>query len=102
MLKKVILGLLILRGLSNLNAQCISGDCRNGIGTAVFKKSDGVRYTGQFKNKRPNGRGVAEYPNGRRYEGDWVNGVWQGQGKLTLTDGSSLRSEERRVGKECA
>jgi Caspase domain/MORN repeat len=90
MLKKIILGLLILRGLSNLNAQCIEGDCRNGIGTAVFKKSDGVRYTGQFKNKRPNGRGVADYPNGRRYEGEWVNGVWQGQGKLTLTDGSSL------------
>jgi hypothetical protein len=90
MLRKLIVGLLILRGLSNLNAQCLEGDCRNGTGTAIFKKNGGVRYTGQFKNKRPNGRGSAEYPNGRKYEGEWINGVWQGQGTLTLTDGSSL------------
>ena len=90
MLKKVILGLLILRGLTGIQAQCLEGDCRNGYGTAVFKKSDGVKYVGYFKDKRPNGRGTADYPNGRRYEGDWLDGVWSGQGVLTLTDGSSL------------
>jgi hypothetical protein len=90
MFKKLILLLLILRGAYSTEAQCIDGNCRNGYGSAIFQKNNGVQYTGNFKNKRPHGKGTAQYPNGRRFDGDWVNGVWQGQGTLTLTDGSSL------------
>ena len=92
-MKKLLIFLFLLRGLTYSNAQCLDGDCKNGIGSAIFSKTGGVRYTGQFKNKRPNGNGIAEYPNGRRYEGDWAQGLWHGQGKLTLTDGTSLSGE---------
>ena len=89
-MKKVLFSLLFTLSLSALTAQCIEGNCNNGYGTAIFKKKGGVRYVGYFKNKRPQGKGTAEYPNGRVYSGDWMMGMWHGQGTLTLTDGSSL------------
>ncbi len=89
-MKKAFFFLLLTMSFSVLTAQCIEGNCNNGYGTAIFKKKGGVRYVGSFKNKRPHGKGTAEYPNGRVYNGDWVMGMWHGQGALTLTDGSSL------------
>ena len=89
-MKKVLFFLLISLSFSALTAQCIEGNCNNGYGTAIFKKKGGVRYVGYFKSKRPQGKGTAEYPNGRVYSGDWMMGMWHGQGTLTLTDGSSL------------
>jgi hypothetical protein len=74
-----------------MHAQCIEGNCNNGFGTAIFKKQHGVKYTGYFKGKRPNGRGVAEYPNGRIYDGEWKAGMWHGTGSLLLTDGTKLQ-----------
>lgn len=43
---------------------CISGNCENGVGTLVEKTPDGLR----------------------RYQGDFVNGKFQGFGKLELLD----------------
>lgn len=89
-MKKGLLSLLLAFCFSIISAQCIEGNCNNGYGTAIFKKKGGIRYVGYFKNKRPNGKGTAEYPNGRVYTGDWMMGMWHGQGTLTLTDGSNL------------
>lgn len=89
-MRKAILFTLLSLHFYSISAQCIDGNCNNGYGTAIFKKKGGVKYTGYFKSKRPNGKGTAEYPNGRIYTGDWMAGTWHGQGTLTLTDGSSL------------
>lgn len=67
---------------------CISGDCRNGTGTYVFK--NGAKYSGSFINNLPHGRGAAEYPNGERYEGDMAGGSFNGFGTLYLADGGKV------------
>lgn len=89
-MKKLILLLLILRGAFFADAQCISGNCDNGSGTAIIKKKGGIRFTGQFLDRKPNGQGRAEYPDGTRYEGSWLNGTMDGLGTLTLNDGTVL------------
>jgi hypothetical protein len=89
-MKKMILLLLFLRGVTLTNAQCISGNCNNGHGTAILKNKGGIRFTGQFLNKKPHGTGVAYYPDGTRYEGEWLNGTMDGIGTLTLNDSTSL------------
>ncbi len=89
-MKKLILLLLILRGAFFADAQCISGNCDNGSGTAIIKKKGGIRFTGQFLDRKPHGQGRAEYPDGTRYEGSWLNGTMDGMGTLTLNDGTIL------------
>ena len=89
-MKKIILCLLILRGVTPIDAQCIRGNCDNGYGTTIIKKKGGIRFTGQFQNRKPNGQGVAEYPDGTHYVGSWRNGTMDGEGVLTLNDGTVL------------
>jgi hypothetical protein len=66
---------------------CIEGDCASGTGTFVFK--EGVaRYTGQFLNDQPHGKGICTYANGDKFEGEWRDGAFGGMGTLTLRDGT--------------
>lgn len=44
----------------------------NGKGT--FKLPDGRMYQGEYLNDRKHGKGVFIYPDGRRREGVWHNG----------------------------
>ena len=81
---KFMCALLILS--FNLNAQCVSGDCENGVGSRYFVGKDTVFYEGHFKNRFPEGYGVATYRFGKRYAGMWRQGLWHGTGKLTLQD----------------
>ena len=90
-MRKALILVLIFWSVSKMSAQCIDGNCNTGFGTAIFKKKGGVKYSGDFKSKRPHGKGTAEYPNGRVYSGEWAMGMWHGQGTLTLTDGSTLK-----------
>ncbi|NJN34118.1 MAG: hypothetical protein HC817_07595 [Saprospiraceae bacterium] len=94
MLRKLILPTLLVCGhffyFPTIKAQCLSGNCNNGFGTAVFKKKGYAKYTGAFKNRRPDGSGSAVYRNGRRYDGQWSEGMWHGEGTLMLTDGTEL------------
>ena len=89
-MKKLILLLLILRGGISADAQCLTGNCENGTGTAIIQKKGGIRFSGQFINKKPHGQGTAEYPGGTRYEGSWLNGTMDGFGTLTLNDGTVM------------
>ncbi|WP_061221684.1 hypothetical protein [Leptospira borgpetersenii] len=56
---------------------CIEGNCRSGIGVKEFNHT---RYSGEFKNYRLNGKGKAEYYSGCFYEGNFVNGYYDGYG----------------------
>jgi hypothetical protein len=90
-MKKILILAFLLRGVLPTQAQC-DGNCKNGFGTMVSKKK-GIKYTGYFKDKKPNGKGTAYYPNGREYTGDWAMGMWHGKGALHLTDGTVLSGD---------
>ena len=50
--------------------------------------ADNKYYVGEFKNNIPNGKGIKYYPNGNLlYEGDFVNGKFDGVGKYHYDDG---------------
>ena len=36
-------------------------------------KADGERYEGNYDEGVPNGYGVKTFPNGDKYEGEWLN-----------------------------
>lgn len=64
-------------------------DC---IGTEYFV-SDGVVYTGEYKDGMINGKGKMTFKNGTVYEGDFVDGQFNGYGKITYDDDSFYAGE---------
>jgi hypothetical protein len=69
-----------------LNAQCISGDCKNGQGTYLFPS--GAKYSGEFRNGEIHGVGVCYYTDKSKYSGEWQNRYPEGKGTKTYPDGS--------------
>ncbi|MEM1118943.1 MAG: caspase family protein [Bacteroidota bacterium] len=67
-----------------LAAQCISGNCINGMGTYTYPS--GAKYIGDFKNGKMNGWGMCTYSNGSIYKGEWKNGYPHGKGKKLLAN----------------
>ena len=56
-------------------------------GKFIYK--DGKYYLGEFKNNLPNGKGIKYYKNGNiLYEGDFINGKFEGNGKLIYDNGN--------------
>lgn len=81
---------------------CISGDCKNGKGTYVYKEG-AAKYMGTFQNGMPHGYGICDYANGDRYVGEWQSGAFFGKGVLNLRDGTVVDGFWRNgeyVGKE--
>ncbi|MFC1843364.1 SH3 domain-containing protein [Thermodesulfobacteriota bacterium] len=62
------------------SALCVQGDCTNGQGTFVL--SDGRRYVGEFVNGVRHGQGSFETDDGKIYVGQWQKDVPHGQGRL--------------------
>jgi SH3-like domain-containing protein len=62
-------------------ALCVQGDCMNGQGTFVLQ--DGRKYVGEFKEGIRFGRGLMTFPDGTKYLGDWQNDKPYGQGTLS-------------------
>jgi hypothetical protein len=69
-----------------------SGPCVNGLAEGEGRASGMADYAGGFKAGRKHGQGVKTWPNGDRYEGDfvadhregygsyvWGRGAWQGE-----------------------
>lgn len=69
---------------------CIEGDCENGEGKYVFRDASAT-YTGSFEQSKPNGKGEVVYANGDRYEGEFEDGLFHGQGTLRQRDGTEIR-----------
>jgi hypothetical protein len=63
----------------NLNAQCISGDCKNGRGVYLYE--DKSRYEGMWRNEKPNGKGKIYFSSGSVFDGTFQDGVKSGFGK---------------------
>lgn len=72
-------------------SKCISGNCTNGYGSAVFPKGD--VYTGEWKNGKAEGKGKLEYKNGNVYYGEWKNGRANGIGEMLYADGTKYIGE---------
>jgi len=84
-MKKLIL-LITLCFFSTVSwAECVEGDCVNGLGTRI--NGSGDKYVGQFRNGKRNGQGTMTWPDGREYVGNFAGGVIKGFGTMTYADG---------------
>ena len=70
---------------ATVQSGCLSGDCE--YGTGVFAYPDGSRYEGDFVDGKLNGNGTWYYPNGDFYAGQFKDNYMHGEGTLTLADG---------------
>ncbi len=70
---------------NTLQAQCISGDCKNGTG--IYLYPSGAKYIGQFKDGEIHGIGTCYYTDGSTYRGEWAHRYPEGHGIKTLEDG---------------
>ncbi len=66
--------------------KCISGNCTNGKGTAIW--SDGSKYTGEFIEGEKRGQGIMINADGSKYVGEFFGGQYYGKGTLTEKDGT--------------
>lgn len=68
-----------------------SGEFKNGRpdGSGVFTSRDGSVYQGEFQSGIPSGKGKFSSPNGNIYIGEFANGVANGEGTEQVADGSS-------------
>ncbi len=62
---------------------CVEGNCTDGTGTMI--QPNGNKYTGQFKNGKPNGSGTAYWSiSGDTYNGTWKDDMMHGIGTYTF------------------
>jgi hypothetical protein len=103
---RIILGIVFFSGIhvSAQNSDCkvtlpnisgaYTGGCKKGLaqGKGIAQGVD--RYEGQFNKGMPNGKGVYHWANGSVYEGQWLNGTRDGNGKMVfhLADRDSVVS----------
>lgn len=71
----------------NISAECIDGDCIDGLGTYLWPNGD--KYVGEWKDGKRNGRGSFIWPEGDRYVGEWKNDKNNGDGNYIYSDGLS-------------
>ena len=64
----------------------ISGDCKNGTGTFIWKNKD--KYVGEWKNEKPHGKGIFTYADGGVYDGEFNEGKKHGTAKMVWADGT--------------
>ena len=110
MIKIIIIIVLLIFTQINLSfANCVKGDCNNGLGTwedTDFKYigkfedglfngqgsvifNDGESYTGEFSNDAFNGYGTYIFLNGDKYIGDFLDGEFSGYGFYSYSNGDS-------------
>ncbi len=69
------------------NGNCLSGNCRDGVGTYLW--NNGEKYVGGFQNGEMHGTGTYAWPNGHKYEGEWRNGRQNGLGTYVFPSGKT-------------
>ena len=57
-----------------------------------------AKYKGDVVIGRPHGVGTLVYPDGNKYVGEWMNGVFHGQGIFTIASNGYIYIGEYRVG----
>jgi S1-C subfamily serine protease len=64
---------------------CISGNCENGQGTKTY--ANGRKYVGEYKDGLPHGQGTTTFPDGGKHVGEYKDGLPHGQGTTTFPNG---------------
>ena len=75
----------------DIQSGCISGNCENGEG--VYGYPDGSKYEGQFLDGKPDGWGTFSYVSGDRYIGSFNNGYKHGKGTYYYADETQSTGE---------
>ena len=79
-----------------------TGDCKKGLahGKGIAQGID--RYEGQFIKGLPNGTGTYRWASGIYYEGEWKDGLREGQGKMVYPDSvvTGFWKEDKYMGKK--
>ena len=77
-----------------------SGACAKGLaqGRGVLQwyrggKPIGGRYEGEYRNGMMNGQGTATFESGNRYEGEWKDGQRSGHGIFTWANGNRFEGQ---------
>ena len=77
------------------SADCIIGNCYNGIGQYSYANGDG--YVGNFIDGNRTGYGTYSYANGATYVGNFLDNEPTGQGKYTTKSEWDEKKRERIV-----
>ncbi len=83
---KLILAILITITAYSANAQCVGGDCYNGVGVQFFDNGD--NYVGEWVYGERTGFGEYIWDNSSFYFGHFKNGILNGKGYYQDADGS--------------
>jgi hypothetical protein len=75
-------------------AQCLDGDCQNGRGMYQFE--NGNKYNGEFKRGIMHGTGAAVFANGNKYNGEWREGMREGVGVYYFLSGNVYTGSFRK------
>jgi len=85
-MKKIVLGLILaLLWGGNAYAECIQGNCVNGLGTYIWPS--GHTYVGEWKDGKKHGQGTFTDVSEDKYVGEWKDGKRDGQGTATRANG---------------
>ncbi|MDP4822256.1 MAG: hypothetical protein NWR67_14700, partial [Saprospiraceae bacterium] len=90
-IKSAILFVMLILSSLVAGAQCLEGNCIDGVGTYQYKT--GSTYVGEFRLGVRNGHGSLFYRDGSKYQGDWKNDQPNGFGVEYMPDGSSRAGE---------
>ncbi len=83
-MKKALVIIILTIITTKSYAQCTSGNCNTGVGTYNY---GWCIYTGEFKNSKPEGKGVMKYDD-YTYAGHFINGLEDGEGVITKKNGT--------------
>lgn len=76
---------------------CVSGNCKNGIGTLEFSHPDGpATYKGNFKDGKFNGQGTLVVKASFKYAGSFKDGEMNGRGVYTFASGEVYTGEMKK------
>lgn len=85
-MQKNLFNLIVIVFISiQLHAQCIEGNCTDGIGSFIYPS--GAKYTGQFAKSQIHGIGTLWMNNGNVYSGQWKQNYRDGLGKMEFKNG---------------
>ena len=86
------------QGILNYNHGEYVGEFKDGRyhGKGIKISKDDGTFVGEWKNDKAHGKGIFIFPNGEKfikYTGEWIDGEFDGQGRLIYADGREYMGE---------